>query len=172
MFPRILVFCFIINRELLPQLAWPVAVMTVLLYGPAIVIWRRHAGELQVSQPRLSQNPLELTSALMFGLLLTAILVLGEWLERGLGDTGIYVLAASSGMADVDAITLSLTRMSTESLAMETAVIGIVIAATVNNLVKTALAWGVGNRRTGLMVAGPMLVSLSAGLAVAWFQAA
>ena len=75
-------------------------------------------------------------------------------------------------MADVDAITLSLTRMSTESLAMETAVIGIVIAATVNNLVKTALAWGVGNRRTGLMVAGPMLVSLSAGLAVAWFQAA
>jgi uncharacterized membrane protein (DUF4010 family) len=172
MFPRILVFCFIINRELLPQLAWPVAVMTVLLYGPAIVIWRRHAGELQVSQPRLSQNPLELTSALMFGLLLTAILVLGEWLERGLGDTGIYVLAASSGIADVDAITLSLTRMSTESLAMETAVIGIVIAATVNNLVKTALAWGVGNRRTGLMVAGPMLVSLSAGLAVAWFQAA
>ncbi|SFN28797.1 MgtC/SapB family protein [Marinobacter pelagius] len=170
MFPRILVYCFVINRDLLPLLFWPVVIMTALLYGPALVIWRRNSEKLKVSQPTLNQNPLDLTSALVFGLLLTAILLLGEFLKNWLGDAGIYLLAASSGVADVDAITLSLTRMSNDSLAMGTAVVGIVLAAAVNNLVKSGMAWGIGNRRLGLLVAGPMVISLVAGLAVAWFQ--
>lgn len=170
MFPRILVYCFVINRDLLPILIWPVVIMTVLLYAPALLIWRRNSSHLEVSQPTLNQNPLDLTSALVFGLLLTAILLLGEFLKNWLGDAGIYLLAASSGVADVDAITLSLTRMSNDSLAMGTAVVGIVLAAAVNNLVKSGMAWGIGNRRVGLLVGGPMAVSLVAGLAVAWFQ--
>ncbi|MBD3640659.1 MAG: MgtC/SapB family protein [Marinobacter sp.] len=170
MFPRILVYCFVINRDLLPLLIWPVVVMTALLYGPALLIWRRNSEKLRVSQPTLNQNPLDLTSALVFGLLLTAILLLGEFLKNWLGDAGIYLLAASSGVADVDAITLSLTRMSNDSLAMGTAVVGIVLAAAVNNLVKSGMAWGIGNRRMGLLVGGPMVVSLVAGLAIAWFQ--
>ncbi len=170
MFPRILVYCFVINRDLLPLLIWPVVIMTGLLYGPALLIWRRNSEKLKVSQPTLNQNPLDLTSALVFGLLLTAILLLGEFLKNWLGDAGIYLLAASSGVADVDAITLSLTRMSNDSLAMGTAVVGIVLAAAVNNLVKSGMAWGIGNRRMGLLVGGPMVVSLVAGLAVAWYQ--
>ena len=170
MFPRILVYCFVINRDLLPLLIWPVVIMTALLYGPALLIWRRNSEKLKVSQPTLNQNPLDLTSALVFGLLLTAILLLGEFLKNWLGDACIYLLAASSGVADVDAITLSLTRMSSDSLAMGTAVVGIVLAAAVNNLVKSGMAWGIGNRRMGLLVGGPMVISLVAGLAVAWFQ--
>ncbi|KAA1170590.1 MgtC/SapB family protein [Marinobacter salinexigens] len=170
MFPRILAYCFVINRELLPSLVWPVVVMTTFLYGPALFIWRRHSGQQSVSQPTLNQNPLDLTSALVFGLLLTAILLLGEFLKNWIGDAGVYVLAASSGIADVDAITLSLTRMSIDKLAMGTAVVGIVIAAATNNLVKAGMAWGIGNRQTGLMVGIPMILSLMAGLLVAWLQ--
>ena len=170
MFPRILVYCLVINPDLLPSLIWPVLVMTALLYGPALFIWRKNDRELQVSQPTLNQNPLDLTSALVFGALLTAILLMGEFLGNWLGDAGIYFLAATSGIADVDAITLSLTRMSNNSLAMGTAVIGIVIAAATNNLVKSALAGFVGNRQIGLLVGGPMVFSLAAGLLVAWLQ--
>ncbi|MCG7201639.1 MgtC/SapB family protein [Marinobacter pelagius] len=170
MFPRILVYCFVINRDLLPVLIWPVVAMTLLLYGPALLIWRNNSEKLKVSQPALNQNPLDLTSALVFGLLLTAILLLGEFLKNWLGDAGIYVLAASSGIADVDAITLSLTRMSNASLGMTTAVVGIVLAAAVNNLVKSGMAWGIGNRRLGVLVAGPMVISLIVGLSIAWFQ--
>ena len=170
MFPRILVYCLVINPDLLPSLIWPVLVMTALLYGPALFIWRKNERELQVSQPTLNQNPLDLTSALVFGALLTAILLMGEFLGNWLGDAGIYVLAATSGIADVDAITLSLTRMSNNSLAMGTAVIGIVIAAATNNLVKSALAGFVGNRQIGLLVGVPMVLSLAAGLLVAWLQ--
>ncbi|KPQ27760.1 MAG: putative membrane protein [Marinobacter excellens HL-55] len=170
MFPRILLYCLVINTALLPSLIWPVVVMTVLLYVPALIIWKKHAGQFQVSQPTLTQNPLDLSSALVFGLLLTAILVLGEFLKTGFGDAGIYALAAASGVADVDAITLSLTRMSNDGLSMNVAVLGIVIAATANNLMKSGIAWALGNRQTGLLVAVPMVCSLGAGLLVAWLQ--
>ena len=170
MFPRILIYCALINPALLPQLAWPVAVMTLLLYLPALIIWQRNRGRLEVSRPELTQNPLDLKSALVFGVLLVAILLLGEFLQEWLGDLGIYVLAASSGIADVDAITLSLTRMSQDTLAGQTAVIGIVIAAATNNLVKAGIAGAIGRRELGVRVAGPMMVSLLAGLTVAWLQ--
>jgi uncharacterized membrane protein (DUF4010 family) len=170
MFPRILVYCFIINRELLPHLVWPVLAMTALLYGPAWYIWVTNRSGIQVSQPELNQNPLDLSAALVFGLLLTGILVLGELATRWLGDAGIYALAAASGVADVDAITLSLTRMSNNGLDLGTAVIGIVIAAAVNNLVKSGMAGVIGNRRCGMLVGVPMVVSLAAGLLLAWYQ--
>ena len=170
MFPRILLYCALINPALLPQLVWPVVVMTLLLYVPALVIWKRHKGRLEVSRPELTQNPLDLKPAILFGLLLVAILLLGEFLQAWLGTLGVYVLAATSGVADVDAITLSLSRMSQDSLALQTAVIGIVIAAATNNLVKSAIAWGIGQKELGIRVAGPMLLSLAAGLMVAWLQ--
>lgn len=170
MFPRILVYCALINPALLPSLIWPVAVMTLLLYLPALIIWKRNQGALETTRPELTQNPLDLKSALLFGALLTGILLLGEFLQEWLGDLGIYMLAATSGVADVDAITLSLTRMSQDSLPMQTAVIGIVIAAATNNLVKAGIAGGIGRRELGTRVAGPMVLSLIAGLAVAWLQ--
>ncbi|MEC7816196.1 MAG: MgtC/SapB family protein [Pseudomonadota bacterium] len=170
MFPRILVYCAVINASLLPSLLWPVVTMTLLLYGPALYLWRAHSRQFQVSQPSLAQNPLDLSSALSFGALLTVILLLGQFLEDAFGNVGVYALAAASGVADVDAITLSLTRLSNDGLAAETAVLAIVLAATVNNLVKTGMAWSLGNRQTGLLVAGPMVLSLGAGLLIAWLQ--
>lgn len=140
------------------------------LSGPALYLWRVHSRQFQVTQPNLSQNPLDLSSALSFGALLTLILLLGQFLEDGFGSAGVYALAAASGVADVDAITLSLARLSNDGLAADTAVLAIVLAATVNNLAKTGIAWTLGNRQTGLLVAGPMVLSLSAGLLIAWLQ--
>ncbi len=164
MFPRILVYCWVISPPLLPSLIWPVTIMTALLYLPALWIWRKHAVSADISQPPLNQNPLDLSSALIFGALLVGILLLGEFLTQALGDTGIYLLAASSGIADIDAITLSLTRMTQTSLDMNTAVLAIVLAASVNNMVKTGMTWVIGNRRMGMLVGLPMLASLSCGI--------
>ena len=61
-------------------------------------------------------------------------------------------------------------RLSITGLAAGTAVIGIVIAAATNNLVKSGLAGFVGNRQTGFLVGIPMVFSLAAGLLVAWLQ--
>ncbi|GGX46168.1 MgtC/SapB family protein [Saccharospirillum salsuginis] len=167
MFPRILVYCALINPDLLADISLPVVLMATLLYAPAIIIWRRHRADTRVENPKLHQNPLDLKSALLFGALLTAILLLGTWLKDWLGDAGIYLLAATSGITDVDAITLSLTRLSNDSLAMSTATLGIIIAASVNNLVKALMAAGIGSRSLGLRVGIPMSLSLVIGLGAA-----
>lgn len=168
MFPRILVYCVLINPALLPILWWPVLVMTLLLYGPAAVIWHRHSAGGSVEQPSLNMNPLDLKAALLFGGLILLIMVLGEWLKQALGNAGVLLLALASGVTDVDAITLSLTRMSQSSLDAGTAVLGIVLAASVNNLVKAGMAVSLGDSALGRRVAWPMGISLIAGLLTAW----
>ena len=170
MFPRILVYCLLINRNLMADLIWPVVAMTLMLYVPALVIWRYNRDSLSVAQPQLTKNPLELKTALAFGALLLVILLLGEFLKEWFGNVGIYVLAATSAVADVDPITLSLTRMSQTSISADTAVLGIIIAAAVNNLVKTGLATSIGTRSLAIRMALPMSLSMVAGLVTLWLH--
>lgn len=169
MFPRILLYAALIYPPLLKELLIPVIVMGSLLYGSAALIWWQHSGSGNVSQPK-GQNPLELRAALLFGLLLVVILLLGEWMKNMMGEAGVYLLAAISGLTDVDAITLSLTRMAREDLTATTAVLAIIIAAMVNNLFKAGLALSIGTRGVGIRVLIPMLLSLSAGLAVVFLR--
>lgn len=167
MFPRILLYAAVISPGLLASLWLPISLMALTLYLPSLLIWRRHHRQELVESPALIKNPLELRLALLFGALLALIMLLGEWLRSALGDAGIYLLATTSGLADVDAITLSLTRMSLETIAGQTAVLGIILAAATNNLVKAGLAGLLGTRDIGWRVAGPMLASLLIGLAAA-----
>lgn len=168
MFPRVLLVATAVYPPMFEPLLWPLAVMTLLLFVPAGLMWHRARLRTTVKRPELNQNPLDLTSALLFGVLLTAIMLAGEWLREWLGSAGIYLLAASSGVADVDAINLSLTRMARDTIDVHTAVMGIIIASTVNNMVKTGIAGVIGTRRLGWQVAGPMALSLAGGLLTAW----
>ena len=74
------------------------------------------------------------------------------------------MLAAASGVADVDAITLSLARMSQDELTARIAVTGIVIAAAVNSVVKGGMAMAVGGGSVGVRVGVPLLASALTGL--------
>jgi uncharacterized membrane protein (DUF4010 family) len=168
MFPRILIYAAIIHPALIPHLVLPVTLMALSLYIPALLIWHRQRRRDPIDTPKLNQNPLELRTALMFGALLTVIMLLGKWLREWLGEAGVYLLAAVSGIADVDAITLSLTRMSQDSLSIASAVFGIIIAASVNNLVKGGMAASFGTRTLALRIALPMLASVTLGALSAW----
>ena len=66
------------------------------------------------------------------------------------------MLAGASGVAEVDAITLSLARMSRADLLPSVAVTGLVTAAAANSLLKGAMAAGIGGRQLGLRVGVPL----------------
>ncbi|MEN8167623.1 MAG: DUF4010 domain-containing protein [Pseudomonadota bacterium] len=53
-------------------------------------------------------NPLELKLALLFGALLAPVVLFGKVLKEWMEETGIYLLAAISGIANVDALNLIL----------------------------------------------------------------
>lgn len=168
MFPRLLVLAAATNPGLLPSLLPVVLVMAAFIYLPALYFWRLEAPDEGGAATPL-RNPLDLQMAIGFGALLAVVLALARLLKDQFGSAGVYVLAAFSGISDVDAITLSLAGMSALDLAASTAIAGIVIAAAVNNLTKTGIALFIGGRRIGLYVGVPLVASALAGLALVWY---
>jgi uncharacterized membrane protein (DUF4010 family) len=141
----------------------PAVVMSLLIYIPAAIYWQKESHKKAEKVSPL-KNPLELKTALSFGLLLALVMLLGQALKNWFGETGVLMLATASGIADVDAITLSLARMSQGDLLLNTAVSGIVIAAAVNSMVKGGMATFIGGRAVGMRVGLPLLVSAIGGL--------
>jgi uncharacterized membrane protein (DUF4010 family) len=113
-------------------------------------------------------NPLELKSALFFGALLVLIILLGKAAIHFFGETGIYLLAAVSGIADVDPINLTLSRMSNAELSLDVAILSIVIASSSNTLIKAMLAVFIGGSSMGVRVLLPLVFVVLAGLTTAW----
>jgi uncharacterized membrane protein (DUF4010 family) len=169
MFPRLLFVLQIINPQLL-QLLWPSAmVMMVIMYVPAGWIWYR-SGRVTVDQLNIKSNPLALQSALFFGAILAVIMLLAHGLTEIFGDAGIALLAAISGMTDVDAISLALGRQSTQHLSLTIAAQGIVIAASVNTIVKSVMALLIGSRQLSIRVLPITTTAVIVGAVVLYFQ--
>ncbi|WP_298188455.1 MgtC/SapB family protein [uncultured Pseudomonas sp.] len=166
MFPRILLEVGLVNSSLLPQLFWPLGVATLVYAGGALLhFWRAGTENEDAAEPPLN-NPFELGPALRFTALLALILFLVEGAQHWLGDVGVYLVALLSGLADVDAITLSLARSAQGELDGQVAVQGIFLAALSNSLVKALLVALIGGRKLALMTVPVMAAGMLAGATV------
>lgn len=87
-----------------------------------------------------------------------------------LGDTGVYVSAALSGIADVDAITLSMARMaSAGTVEVGTASKAIVLAAMVNTMIKGGIVFALGAMSLKKSIVPALISILIVGLGLAYF---
>ncbi|HDM8208468.1 TPA: MgtC/SapB family protein [Vibrio campbellii] len=162
MFPRLLIVLSVINPQLV-TLLWPIVmIMMIALYFPAWWIWRRsEVGK--VEQSNKQTNPLALQSALFFGVVLAVIMLLSHALSDLFGSAGVLILSALSGITDVDAISLALGRQSTQTLSVETAALGILIAASVNTVVKMGMVVAIGDKALWRRVAPVMVGCVLSG---------
>ena len=173
MFLRIAVLLVVIS----PQLAFTLGAASVLaglvLLGMALWQWRQVHGQADPSgawhggsvKP---MSPFNLGTALAFGCYLAAIAVLVPAAKAWLGAGGIYMLSAVSGLADVDAIVISLAHMN-HAGGMATAATGwaIGLASLTNIASKVVIAWTMAASRVGLSVAlGNALACVVGGLAL------
>ncbi|MEH0083541.1 DUF4010 domain-containing protein [Vibrio antiquarius] len=171
MFPRLLIVLSVINPQLV-KLLWPIVMaMMVALYIPAWWIWRRSEVE-QIEQSNKQTNPLALQSALFFGLVLAVIMLLAHALSDWFGNAGVLILSALSGITDVDAISLTLGRQSTQTLSVTTAALGILIAASVNTIVKMGMVIAIGDKKLWRLIAPVMTgcVVVGAGVFMALYS--
>ncbi len=151
MFPRALVEVAVINPELFPMVAIPMGAMTIagLVIG-GLVYWRTDF-EQAVEAPL--KNPFHLRTALIFGAVFAVVLLVSEYANAWFGVSGIYGTAFVSGLADVDAITLSLSTLAADGeITNAVATTGIVIAAVANTAVKAGITWVLGTRQLGKLV--------------------
>ena len=106
---RVLVEIAAVAGGRLLDLAPPLAAMLgvcALVSGAAWLLGRGGEGDL----PK-QENPAELKAALIFGALYAVVLLAVAFARDRFGTAGLYTVAAISGLTDVDAITLSTSRL-------------------------------------------------------------
>ncbi len=164
MLPRLLLVVGLLNPALALQLAWPLGAAAVTSFAGAFWLWRGAAND--AAEPALKlDNPFEFWVALRFGLLLAIIMLLARAVPAWFGAEGLYALAAISGLADVDAISVSMARLAGGEIAPELAAAAVGIAALTNTLAKVLYTFIAGHRAAALRVAAVLLLSAVAGVA-------
>lgn len=170
---RMIVLVWLVAREeganLLPGLgAFLLALALPALVGAALSRVGRHADADEPEPQREARNPTELKTALVFAAIYALVLVLMTWGKQSLGNAGMFTIAALSGVADMDAITLSSAGLVARGdLGVSVAVRAILIAAVVNTLFKLAMAWSIGGARLGRQIALYFAAPLVLGALVA-----
>ncbi|SMO59273.1 MgtC/SapB family protein [Gracilimonas mengyeensis] len=140
MLVRVVIEVSVVNKAILDLLWIPLLTMFVLTIGCVIWLWLNAKESNEKENPDLKLgNPLQLPTALKFGALLAVILVLATALQEWFGDRGVYMLSVLSGLMDVDAITLSLSKMAKSDITGSVATLGIVMAVISNTIVKAGL---------------------------------
>jgi len=108
------------------------------------------------------KNPFDVASALKLAALIAIIMLLAKLLSTGSSNKGIYLLAAISGIADVDALTLSMAQLAGTRLELADAGNAIIIAVAVNTAAKATMAATIAGWRLGIPVAAASAVAIAA----------
>jgi len=165
MLARIVVLGGLLKPDLLATLLWPaLAAACVLLLAVTVLL----AGTGKSPEaPKLEvKSPFELGTVLWLATLIAAIMLIAKLLAGSVGNAGLFVLAAVSGIADVDALTLSMARLAGLQVSVGSAASAILIAAGVNTASKAGIAAFVGGAGLGRIVGAVSLLAIGA-LAVA-----
>jgi uncharacterized membrane protein (DUF4010 family) len=165
---RVLVEVMAVHPALARVLAAPLVAMTLVPWVAVLVMLCRATPRLETETLPL-RNPLELGLALWYALLLAVLFMLTRALHVWLGEPGVYLLAAVSGLADVDAVSLSLARMAWHDVALAVASHAIVIAVVTNTAIKALLASVVGGWALARWVVPILLGTLLVGAALAFY---
>lgn len=165
-FLRVLLLVAIFQPSILALLTKPMIAMSAVGVSYALLI-RLANRQAAAEGGALTEvaNPLDLKTAVTFGAVLAGVSLGVFYLERWIGTGGIYAGAAVAGLTDVDALTISVSKLVGEDVAATTAANAIFIAISVNTAVKAGISLAVGNRRLGLMVLPAKAVMIVAGAA-------
>jgi uncharacterized membrane protein (DUF4010 family) len=165
MFVRLLVVISFINRAFLAQIVWPFLAMALPLFAAALFFARTKPAAME---PIRLRNPLELAQSVKFAGLLASILLISKAMHEQWGASGLYLAATASGLADVDAITISIAQMNFEEAGRQSATLAAVLATMTNTVTKCGLAGFLGGRELGLRIAIPSAVALICGGVALW----
>lgn len=169
LFVRTLLITWVMNLGLFQALLPSMLIMAVFTYLIAFLLWK-NAREFRSNEEISLQNPFQLGIALKFAVFLIAIIFLSKLLKEFFGDMGTYFIAATSGLADVDPIIISMSQMSKEGLQVDVAARAILIAVSVNSGIKSIFSGVIGNRALGLRVGGTLFGAVVSGLFITYIM--
>ena len=140
---RLVVLMFVLNVALGYFMLIPWCVLMLAGLGACAVVAFRHSAKAEGRVPVI-KNPLDLASALKFGLLYAAIVFLIE--KTGdVAGTGFFAVSFISGIPDTAAVVMSLSNQAAGTgLAFPLATLGVLVGVLSNTLVKLGIAFFIG----------------------------
>lgn len=162
MLGRVAIIAGAVQPALLPALAPPVigAALAFLVIGFVLV---RRGGDGAAKAGLKLENPFELATVLKFSAFVAVVMAGATIVNEWIGAAGTFVVAAASGLADVDAITLSMARLAGGTIDHWTATLAIALAAAVNSFVKVGFAAAAGTPRLAVTLAIATAIGLAIG---------
>lgn len=147
MFPRVLFLILVIHPPLAYKVVIPFALMLLTGLVFIFVSQKSKSSETTTIHPEYKiTNPLKLSTAIKFGLLFAFVLIVVEYSQKLLGTSGVYLASFLTGLTDVDAITLSVTRLAESAqLSSDVAGMAVIIAALMNTVSKGAISYFSGS---------------------------
>ena len=162
MIVRVVIIAVALAPALIGNLLVPTAAGALVLAASAgLILVRPHAAGEDTASVDL-KNPFDLASALKLAALIAVIMLLAKILSAMSSTRGLYLLAALSGIADVDAITLSMARVAGTALAPQEAATAIIIAICTNTAAKAVMAAVIAGRRVAIVVGVMSAVAIAA----------
>ncbi|QQS28520.1 MAG: MgtC/SapB family protein [Sphingobacteriales bacterium] len=169
MIVRVAFWIYLFNSAILPKL---LPVLFLLLLTSMGIIWYWVHQIVSSSKPDTKVelgNPLQLKDALFFGILYGSILLLVSFANDYLGNKGLYLASTIAALSDIDAITISLSKLSSNTTAAKTVQISILLATISNTAVKMIIAlWFGSSELRKLLTYGYSLVLIAALAGFLW----
>tara|TARA_B100001063_G_scaffold234373_1_gene251688 strand:- start:3713 stop:4981 length:1269 start_codon:yes stop_codon:yes gene_type:complete len=159
MFPRLAILAYIFNSAILSYLVIPFTILTLICLISALVFIKKNT-DVPKTAINLG-NPLNIWNALGFGGIYVVILFSVFYGNQFFGESGLYYSALIAGLADTDAITISMAKFGSleEKLSLAT---NVIITATISNMiVKLGITYFKGSKKTGklvLMIFGTVVI--------------
>lgn len=167
MFFRMVVLLGVIRPTLLSTFGSALVVTGVVLLCMALWRWRKLDRTVVGEGAVGAMAPFDLGTALGFGVLLAVMSVLVPAAKQWLDTSGLYVLSAVSGLADVDAILISVARLhGAGGLSTGATVTALGLATLANMVAKVGIAWTTGGAQVGKSVVFGYLGAMASGAAV------
>jgi uncharacterized membrane protein (DUF4010 family) len=175
MFVRTAVLISAMNAALLDFAVLPLAMGAITaILGALIVTYR--AQKTTQSEAFDAGSPDALNSAIKFVVIVAAMLLLAHYAQVYAGDIGLILSGLLSGAVDVDAATVSASRLSGSQLHEASAAAGaasIAVAIAANSFVKSGIAYSLGTRELAVpaiavLVSSGVAALIGAAIAYMW----
>jgi len=173
MYIRLLILAFLFNMKIALKLM-PGFIMLVSLTVPVCwYLWYK-AVSGSGSPDECTQkhkNPLELKTAIVFGILFAFFSLVTEFVVKHYGNSGVSLLSFIVGVTDIDPYILNLFQGGASMVSIMTIVRATLIATASNNLIKMVYAVSLGSRelKAKVITGFCLLVSASFVLTVLFY---
>jgi uncharacterized membrane protein (DUF4010 family) len=175
MFVRTGILISALNAALLDFAILPLALGAITaIVGALIVTYRAH--KTAQSEAFDAGSPDALNAAIKFIVIVAVMLLLAHYAQVYAGEIGLILSGLLSGAVDVDAATVSASRLSGSQVHEASAAAGaasIAVAIAANSFVKSGIAYSLGTRELALpaiavLVSSGVAALIGAGIAYMW----